>query len=327
MAWLSIFIGLLRNCPEMALSGLLGCSVLQEHSITPITLSIFYSQKPQTGNMTHHIFLLTSLMLLLLPSTLHACNFTIKEVLNGSDINDIPRNLDEHIRFLYIVNTNISVLNLSVIGGDYPLMCRLRITSSPVITIIIPNPTQNIALTSLQLASGNFPTPPDLGSMLARQLTFLVFKDIGLKVIPENYFENFTSLIRLSLNNNPIFDLNAGNMVGLRNLRSLNLDKTHISPLPPLHLWLPSLRELCAAHLNITVLSTNMLENLPNLKYLDISQNELNTVPDKSHFANLENMTFINLEGNPLHCDCNFCWVKVTSVALGQHNSLFSRRF
>ena len=303
-----------RNC-IMGTIGVHGIAWTQHYTHDPVHILF-----TETTNMTYHIFLLASLVSALLPSTLHARNFTIKEVLNGSDINDIPRDMDENIRFLYIVNTNISVVNLTVIGGDYPLMCRLRIATSPVRTIITPNPTQSIALTSFQLTSGIFPTPPDLGSVLAKQLTFLVFKDIGLKVIPENYFENFTSLIKLSLNNNPISDLNAGNMVGLRNLRILNIDKTHVSPLSPLHLWLPILRELCAAHLNITVLSTNMLENLPNLKYLDISQNELNTVPAKSHFANLENMTLINLEGNPLHCDCNFCWVKVTSVTLGQHN-------
>ena len=35
----------------------------------------------------------------------------------------------------------------------------------------------------------------------------------------------------------------------------------------------------------------------------------MSTVPAQDHFLNLMNMAHINLEGNPLHCDWNLCWI------------------
>ena len=263
----------------------------------------------------HRFLVLSNLLFVLMPSFPRACDLDIEIRLTGSQIVDIPRNMSSNVGRLHISNTNISILNLTA-TGDYPAICLLEIVSSPVKTIIIPYPPQTVALTNFRLASGNFPTPPDLGIVLAEQLQYLTFKDIGLVNIPDNYFANFTSLIGLSLNRNPLSDLNAGNMVGLRNLRILYIDNTYIRPLPPLHLWLPSLRLLSVTHTYITALSASTLENLPNLERLDLSQNEVSAIPDQNHFVNLENMVFIKLEGNPLRCDSQLCWVKVITATI-----------
>ena len=263
----------------------------------------------------HRIFVLSCLLLVLVPCFPHACNSSVAITLTGYQYDDIPRDIISNVGGLLISKTNISVLNLTV-TGDYPVLCRLEIKSSPVKTIITPYPPQTVALTTFRLTSGNFPTPPDLGIVLAEQLEFLSFKGIGLISIPDNYFMNFTSLLSLSLKNNPISDLNAENMVGLRKLQNLYLDGTYINPLPSLHLWFSKLQLLSAARTDITVLSATMVENLPNLRMLDLSQNGLSSLPAQTHFVNLENMVEIKLKGNPLGCDSRLCWVKVIATTI-----------
>ena len=256
------------------------------------------------------ISILSSLLLVLMPSASYACDPSAMVTLTGSDISDIPENLVSNVSYLELSNTNISVLNLTA-ASNYPVMCRLQISSSPLTKIIIPYPPTSVALTVLYLAAGNFPTLPDLGIVLAGQLEYLVFNGVGLVTIPDNYFQNYTSLISLSLTNNPISDLSARNMAGLHNLQILYLVNTKVSSLVELHLWLPKLKGLYAARSDITTLPASMVEHLPSLQKLDLSRNVLSTVPAQEHFVNLGNMISVNLEGNSLHCDFHLCWVKV----------------
>ena len=266
----------------------------------------------------HRVFVMSNLLLVLMPSSPDACGFSAstKITRTGSHINDIPRDVSSDVNYLILTNTNISILNLTA-TGYYQAMCRLEIASSPVKTIITPHPPQTVALTTFRLATGNFPTPPDLGIILAEQLEYLIFKAIGIVAIPDNYFQHYTSLFSLSLTGNPISDLNAGNQAELRNLEILYLANSGINSLAGLNLWLPNLRDLRAAGSHIAALSASMMENLPNLIKLDLSRNKLNTIPAQIHFVNLENMVSVKLEGNPLHCDSRLCWVKVIAMTMG----------
>ena len=190
--------------------------------------------------------ILASSLLLLMTSVSSACYFTVKVPLTGSGISDVPRNLSSDIRYLWIHHTNISILNLTA-AGHYPMMCYLRVISSPVRTLITPDRPQTASMTAFWMETGQFPTPPNLGNVLEEQLKYLTFKGIDIVTIPDNYFENYPSLNSLSLTNNPISDLNAGNMAGLRNLQNLYLVNTHVSSLGGLHQWLPILKGLFAA--------------------------------------------------------------------------------
>ena len=62
-----------------------------------------------------------------------------------------------------------------------------------------------------------------------------------------------------------------------------------------------------------------MVENLPNLCMLDLSQNGLSSLPAQKHFVNLKNMVEIKLKGNPLHCDSRLCWLKVIVTPICDH--------
>ena len=258
-----------------------------------------------------HILILSCLCLVLVPSVRCSCSQSNAVEISGADITDIPRNLRSDVEVLSIYKTNIDILNLTA-AADYPMLCRLDISSSPVRLIITLTRSQILALTRLRLAAGQFPTPPCLGSLLEEQLVMLSLNGIGIITIPGGYFQNYTSLTSLSLAGNPISDLNAANLAGLHDLQSFYLGNTQMNPMQLLHLWLPELRRLHVPKTGMTTLSATLVENLPFLRYLDLTNNQLSTLPGQDHFANLKNMNFIKLNGNPLSCDPRLCWIKVT---------------
>ena len=191
-------------------------------------------------------------------------------------------------------------------------MCQLDVRESPVTTLITPTPPQTTVLTYFRLVnSGTFLSPPDLGSVLSEQLEFLSFDNIGINTVPENYFQNYSNLISLVLKDNPITHLNAGSLAGIEHLKMLYLDRTNINPVPQLHLWLPNLSRLHIQSVGMAILPGSLIENLPQLKSLDLRSNQLSTVPAKKYFVNLQNMKDVFLEGNPLHCDSRLAWIKV----------------
>ena len=253
---------------------------------------------------------LLSMIFIAMPNALNACPASLRVDLSGLNIADFPRNLNKSATHLSISHTNINMLNLTV-AVEYPMLCWLQVTSSPVSFLITPNPPQTVALTTLYLASGTFLTPPDLGIVLSRQLIYLSFVNIGIINVPENYFQNYTSLLSLNLDGNPISKLNPGSLAGLRHLSMLYLTRSSINPIPPLYLWLPNLNELHIAFMGLKVLPGIILENLPQLRTLNVIGNQLSTIPPKEQFVNLQNMHVVRLAGNPLRCDARLCWIKV----------------
>ena len=252
-------------------------------------------------------------ILVVVPDALDGCSYTTRVDLTGSDVTDIPRNLNGDVDCLRISDTNINVLNLTV-AADYSRICRLEVRSSPVSTLVTPNPPQTVALTFFYLACGHFPTPPDLGIVLSIQLKYLSFVDIGIITIPGSYFQNYSKLVSLSLFDNPITTLNSENLAGLRRLRTLYLTRTNVNPIPALNLWLPTLRELHIASVGITLLPRTLIANLYYLRKLYLKGNQLYTIPEKENFVNLQNMIFIDLSANPLCCDSRIAWMKVIAM-------------
>ena len=266
------------------------------------------------NNMSNYTILMCCLTFTLIPSCQGDCVPSVEVELTGSQITDIPSNLSLDTQYLRLYHTGITILNLSTVA-QYPVMCWLEVIQTPLTDIITPVPPESVALTRLELrSSGRFSTPPDLGSVLTGQLEFLTFSGLRITEIPDNYFQNYSNLLSLSLAFNPIthLDLNAGSLAGLSNLNRLYLGGSDVNPLPPLHQWLPKLDRIDVPATDITELPPTLLENLPGLRYLDLKGNQLQTVPDQEYFINLQNMVFIKLVGNPLHCDSNLCWIKVT---------------
>ena len=250
----------------------------------------------ETSFKTVALLVVLIVMLTSLPGTPDGCRTTPRVDLTGPHITDIPRNFSGTMVYLRISETNINVLNMTV-AVDYSTLCQLDV---------------KVALSKFLLQSANFhPTPPDLGLVLSRQLVHLSFIHIGIMTIPENHFENYTRLRYLNLNANPITNLSAGSLAGLRQLTSLILIRTRLNPVPPLYLWVPNLKGLHISYLRLTMLSGTLIENLPRLRALNAINNRLSTIPSRKHFVNLQNMISISLNENPLRCDARLGWLKV----------------
>ena len=253
----------------------------------------------------------TALVYLIAKSFFISRGFCIVTVeLNGTHITDIPRDLRQDVMFLKIFKTSIRILNMTA-ASDYPSMYRIEVSTSPIISIITPSPSQSISLTNVALRSGTFSSPPDLGILLSGQLRFLTIAGLGFVAIPDNHFQHYSRLKSLDLSKNPITDLNASSLTGLSQLEHLYLGHTQVNPMPHLHIWLPNLQRLHAPYTGITVIPSSFLQSLPELQYLDFQGNQLTLVPRQEHFINLQNMVFIKIGRNPLQCDIRMCWIKV----------------
>ena len=251
------------------------------------------------------------LLTLLTPSVHSGCIDTVLVTLAGKEVTVIPRDLRKDVSFLSIDRTSITTLNLTVASGIYPELCKIKIQSSPIKEIIAPIPPGSVALKDFRLYSGHFPTPFDLGSVLAGQLEVLYLRNLTMTTIPSRYFQNYSKLVILNLAFNLITTLTDEHLLGLDRLQILYLQHNNLNPFPPVYQWLPNLKRLDITQIGITEIPIPLLENLPYLQMLTLKRNYIRMVPGQEYFINLEHMNSIALEGNPLHCDYQLCWVKV----------------
>ena len=148
-------------------------------------------------------------------------------------------------------------------------------------------------LTSLSLRRNNLSALPhgvfdDLGELQALNL------DINhLSELPDDVFDNLTSLWHLNLGNNGLSEWPDGVFNQLSNLDSLYLgfrwEAAHKKPDPAVY---PE------NTLDEHDLSADALGNLPKLRKLSLSENNLSVLPD-GVFTGLPNLAIVNLIGNP----------------------------
>ena len=263
-------------------------------------------------NMARFIIISSCFVLPLIPRVYSGCINSVSLTLTGGNVTDIPRDLPKNLTTLSIHNTKITVFNLTTAIGHYPDMCKIKIESPSVNHIVVPiNPTESGNLKELKLARANFPTLPDFGSVLAGQLEVLNLSHLKITTVPNRYFQNYSSLIKLGMTYNSITSLTAEQLFGLGRLQLLNLRQNNLNSFPPVYQWLPNLQRLEVDGNSITGIPIPLLENLPHLQVFDATNNRIQTVPDQRHFINLKNMTSIDLRGNPWHCDYQLCWIKV----------------
>ena len=208
-----------------------------------------------------------------------------------------------------LISTRVSAHCQAILLLMYSELCKIHIITSPITSIIAQS--QPSKLDRFQLADANFPVLPDLGDKLSGQLRFCSLNSDGISTILNDAFIHYIHLVSLSLSGNPIKSLNSSMMNGLRHLKQLYLDNTHVSPLPEVDEWASELIKLSVSSLGLTELSIAILVNLPILKILQIRDNNLTTMPDKQYFVNLDSMVSIDIKQNQLVCDQRLCWLKV----------------
>ena len=266
-------------------------------------------------SMAGFAIVFSCLATILIPRVHSMCINKNVVTLSGENVTDIPRDLPKDVTILYIRRTSINVLNLTTAIENCPGVCRITMESSPVKHIIIPsNPPGSMAVKELIMVALDFPTPPDFGSVLPEKLEMLYLRRNRITTVPSRYFQDYSNLITLSMAINRITTLTVEQFLGHGRLQILDLQHNDLSTIPHAYQLLPNLQRLGVQGNHITEIPVALLENLSHLRILTLVKKRTQTVPGQKHFINLENMTSIDLRGNPLHCDYQLCWIKVNTI-------------
>lgn len=130
-----------------------------------------------------------------------------------------------------------------------------------------------------------------------------------ISVLPSEIFYSLFQLKILNISNNPITKLNYNQFSNNAMLEVLSLDRTNIIGITATSLaGTKNLKHLSAKHNSNLVKIENFVT--PNkhdrLQFVDISFNNLTYIP--TFIADLTNMSYVNLIGNPWQCDCQSMW-------------------
>ena len=86
----------------------------------------------------------------------------------------------------------------------------------------------------------------------------------------------------------------------------LALDTCSFDRFPEFNTYMPGITGIMLNRNNLTNLSPAKFKNFHRLRILQLSRNNLKTIPD---LYNLSSLTDLHLYGNPLVCNRAFCWI------------------
>lgn len=141
-----------------------------------------------------------------------------------------------------------------------------------------------VKLMYLNLASNSIHTMlPDAFKGLA-QLQWLNISDNPLTFLPANIFQYTSKLETLWIDTTNIQVVEKYTLDGLRNLKELSMKE----------------------NIDLEDIDDNIFTYVTNLKFVDLSRNNLTTLPHS--LGNLRNLTHLNISQNPWMCDCRMVW-------------------
>ncbi|MBN3303064.1 toll-like receptor 7 [Amia ocellicauda] len=136
----------------------------------------------------------------------------------------------------------------------------------------------------------------------------------NLNFIPEQVFRGMPDqLSELYLNNNRLKTFNWGKLQLLPHLQILDLSNNKLTTVPrQLSNCTRSLKNLLLSKNQISKLTTYFLRDAFNLKYLDISYNQIKYIQQSSFPENVLNkLDMLLLHGNKFMCTCDAVWFTV----------------
>ncbi|XP_067346854.1 leucine-rich repeat-containing G-protein coupled receptor 5-like isoform X2 [Channa argus] len=160
----------------------------------------------------------------------------------------------------------------------------------------------------------------------------LGFHSNNIQSIPEHAFTGNPSLITIFFYNNPIQSVGSSAFQNLPELRTLSLNgAADLTEFPDLT-GTKSLESLTITGARITSLPSSVCEQLPNLQLLDLSYNQIQTLPSFSGCENIQKIDLHNndleqLQENTFHGlmslrSVDLSWNRLSSVKLNSFSAL-----
>lgn len=136
----------------------------------------------------------------------------------------------------------------------------------------------------------------------------LYAQSIPIEFLSQETLWPFVGLKYLNLANTSLLMFNGKDFSHMPNLQTLILENNPFIMLPnDLGQNLPTLRELHFARSHVMTLNEEIFKDMTNLTLLDVRKNKVQVLP-VSLKPMLQRLTFLGLEGNPLHCNCEMLW-------------------
>lgn len=242
---------------------------------------------------------------------------------------NVARSL-ENVEELQLADNRLNVLPFRVFE---PIRNLRRLDASGNLLAILQDYSFqfNKALQELVLSSNRLIKIPSRLFDGLYNLKILKINDNAITQLPSKLFHGLENLEFLDLSGNPIRNLTDATFRGLPNLRWLSLSRTQISALPR-KVWAPvtNLRHLHLSDTSIEVLKdgdlrllrrlesleisnsplreieSHALDATPMLKSVNLRENQLVFLP--ASIAVLNNLRYLELQGNPWACDCRMFW-------------------
>ncbi|XKL68730.1 hypothetical protein PGB90_006499 [Kerria lacca] len=149
--------------------------------------------------------------------------------------------------------------------------------------------------------------PEDISEIFP-QLNYLELQNCSLTYIPSNSFRELKSLEEIDLSNNFLRKFSQSIFASNNKLRYVNLCNNPLNITARPLLTSNSIWELDLSYCNISKIVPNTFKNLPNLKYLTLSNNKIESIKDNTLPNGLK---MINLQHN-----------NITNIPIGELNRL-----
>lgn len=146
------------------------------------------------------------------------------------------------------------------------------------------------------------------GSNYLKKLRHLALNNNYIKNIQPQSLMTLTGLEALNLAENYLSDIGSKTFYKLTKIRFLNMERNRIESF--------AMDELIKMErLKYLYIGFNKLTSIPSrlpisIEWLDVSHNNLETVDEKSHKADLLPIDVLLLSHNPFRCDCKLLWLK-----------------
>ncbi|KAH3776655.1 toll-like receptor 2 isoform X1 [Dreissena polymorpha] len=205
---------------------------------------------------------------------------------NSCNIQTMENDLFKSISNVETVDLSFNLLHYLPMKGEFSQLINLKhlFLQNNNIETLADNQFQGLYLESLDLSHNAISTISNNTFKHMKHLSHLDLSFNRLNSLPSLTFQPISdSLSSLKLNSNPgLGSLSATLFEGLTSLRDLNISS-------------------CGLH----TLHHNLFMFLGSLQHIDLSANELTTLPAAFYDLTIANeMKFVRLDGNQWYCDC-----------------------